>query len=326
MLISVIIPTKQRPLPLHDAVQSILRNTYQSFELIIVDQSLDDASATMLASCCLDPRLRYLRNRRPGVGAASSRNLGIAASNGEIVTMTDDDIEAPPNWLELIAAEFRADPELDFITGRLTAPPYDPATGYTPEFNAWTGMPRWRLPIHASGANFSMRRRLLDRIGGYDELCGPGSRLGAIDDTGLCWRVLRSGARYKICPHIEVIHTHGFRPHPAGQELLDRYQYGNGGAFGRLARQGDRFAGMWFLGREVKQIMRAILATIRGDRHALRHSQLRLRGFWNGFRLPPYEGFVSGRQLQQLRELALAAEIPLDSFSQPSRHQIVASQ
>lgn len=314
MLISVIIPTKQRPHSLYDAVQSVLRSTYQNFELIIVDQSTDNASAEVLTNFRHDPRLHYLRNQRPGVGSASSRNLGIAFSSGDIIAMTDDDVEVRPDWLELIAAEFRADPDLDFITGRLTAPPYDPTTGYTPEFNAWTGMPRWRLPIHAAGANFSMRRRLLDRIGGYDELCGPGSRLGAIDDTGLCWRVLRSGARYKICPHIEVIHTHGFRPHPAGHALLARYQYGNGGAFGRLARQGDLFAGMWFLGREVKQILRAIPATIRGDRQALYYPQLRLRGFWDGFRLPPYEGFVSGPQLRQMRDLVRAAEVSLDDF------------
>ncbi len=300
MLVSIIIPTKQRPQALYDAVQSVFRSTYQQFELFVVDQSPDDSSAIILEPFCSDPRFHYLLNRRPGFGAASSRNLGIAASHGEIIALIDDDVEVTPNWLEQIVTEFSADPELDFIAGRLTAPPYDPKQGYTPSFDAWPELSRWHFPLHASGANFSMRRRLFDRVGGYDEFCGPGSRLRASDDTDLCWRIVRSGARYKICPHIEVIHTHGFRPRDEAEALFARYQYGNGGNFGRFTRRGDLFAGAWFLAREVKHIVGALPTVLRGDRREWFYSKQRLRGFWDGFRLPPNEGFVSGAQLRQM--------------------------
>ncbi len=311
MLVSIIIPTKQRPQPLYDAVQSVFRSTYQHFELFVVDQSPDDASALILAPFQQDPRFHYLLNRRPGFGAASSRNLGIAASRGEIIALIDDDVEVQPDWLSQIVAEFSADPALDFIAGRLTAPPYDPDSGYTPAFEAWPYLSRWHFPLHASGANFSMRRRLFDRVGGYDEFCGPGSRLRASDDTDLCWRIVRSGARYKICPHIEVVHTHGFRPRAEAEALFARYQYGNGGNFGRFTRRGDLFAGAWFLAREVKHILHALPATLRGDRRELFYAGQRLRGFWDGFRLPPREGFVSGEQLRRLRANAQAAEVQL---------------
>ncbi len=306
MLVSVIIPTKQRPQAVRDAVQSVFHSAYQQFELFVVDQSPDEASESILAPFRSDPRFHYLLNRRPGFGAASSRNLGIALSRGEIVALIDDDVEVRPDWLSNIVAEFEADPELDFIAGRLTAPPYDPAMGFTPSFDAWPHLPRWHFPLHASGANFSMRRRLFDRVGGYDEFCGPGSRLRASDDTDLCWRIVRSGARYKICPHIEVIHTHGFRPRAEAEALFARYQYGNGGNFGRFTRRGDLFAGAWFLAREVKHILRAIPDALRGDRREFFYAQQRLRGFWHGFRLPPSEGFVSGAQLRQMSAAALA--------------------
>lgn len=310
MLVSIIIPTKQRPQPLYDAVQSVFRSTYQHFELFVIDQSPDDASARILEPFWRDLRFHYLLNRRPGFGAASSRNLGIAASRGEVIALIDDDVEVRPNWLEQIVTEFSADPELDFIAGKLTAPPYDLASGYTPAFEAWPHLSRWHFPLHASGANFSIRRRLLDRIGGYDEFCGPGSRLRASDDTDLCWRIVRSGARYKICPHIEVVHTHGFRPRGEAEALFARYQYGNGGNFGRFTRRGDLFAGAWFLAREVKHILRAIPAALRGDRRELFYTTQRLRGFWDGLRLPPDEGFVSGEHLRRLRVNARAAEVP----------------
>ncbi|MEF3273248.1 MAG: glycosyltransferase [Chloroflexus sp.] len=310
MLVSIVIPTKQRPQALYHAVQSVFRSTYQQFELFVVDQSPDDSSAMILAPLRADPRLHYLRNRRPGVGAASSRNLGIAASRGEVIALIDDDVEVQPNWLEQIVAEFRADPELEFIAGRLTAPPYDPATGFTPAFDAWPHLSRWHFPLHASGANFSARRRLFDRIGGYDEFCGPGSRLRASDDTDLCWRIVRSGARYKICPHIEVVHTFGFRPRAKAEALVARYQYGNGGNFGRFTRRGDLFAGAWFFAREINRLLRAVPTVWRGDRRELFYASQRLRGFWDGFWLSPREGFVSGEQLRQLRSVAQAAEVP----------------
>lgn len=300
MLVSVIIATKQRPKPLYDAVQSVFQGTYQEFELFVMDQSPDNASEMILSPFHSDPRFHYLLNRRPGFGAASSRNLGIAASHGEIVALIDDDVVVKPDWLAQIVAEFSADPELDFIAGRLSAPPYDRTAGYTPEFEAWPYLSRWHFPLHASGANFSMRRRLFDRVGGYDEFCGPGSRLRASDDTDLCWRIVRSGARYKICPHIEVVHRHGFRPHAEAEILFARYQYGNGGNFGRFTRRGDLFAGAWFLAREVKHLARALPALLRGDRREWMYSQQRLRGFWDGFRLPPNEGFVSGEKLRQM--------------------------
>ncbi|WP_298818387.1 glycosyltransferase family 2 protein [Chloroflexus sp.] len=311
MLVSIVIPTKQRPQALYHAVQSVFGSTYQQFELFVVDQSPDDESAIILAPFRSDPRFHYLLNRRPGFGAASSRNLGIAASNGEVIALIDDDVEVQPNWLEQIVTEFQADPELEFIAGRLTAPPYDPATGFTPAFDAWPHLSRWHFPLHASGANFSMRRRLFDRIGGYDEFCGPGSRLRASDDTDLCWRIVRSGARYKICPHIEVVHTYGFRPRAEAEALFARYQYGNGGNFGRFTRRGDLFAGAWFLAREGKHLARAIWSALRGDRRELFYAGRRLRGFWDGFRLPPGEGLVNGEQLRHMQSAARAAEVPV---------------
>ncbi|MBO9317753.1 MAG: glycosyltransferase family 2 protein [Chloroflexus sp.] len=298
MLVSIIIPTKQRPQPLYSAVQSVFRSTYQPFELFVVDQSSDDSGAVLLESFRSDPRFHYLSNRRSGFGAASSRNLEIAAGHGAIVALIDDDVEVTPNWLEQIVAEFSADPELDFIAGRLTASPCDSAQGYT--LYAWPGLSRWHFSLHASGANFSMRRRLFDRVGGYDEFCGSGSRLRASDDTDLCWRIVRSGARYKICPHIEVIHTHGFRPRDKAEALFARYQYGNGGNFGRFTRRGDLFAGAWFLAREFRHIVRALIAVLGGDRREWLYSRQRLRGLWDGFCLPPNGGFVSGSRLQQM--------------------------
>ena len=97
MLIPVVIPTKDRPRIL-TAVRSVLRGEHQDVEVIVVDQSTDGATVAALAQVD-DGRLHDLTNRRPGYGAASSRNLGLAYGRGEVLAITDDDVEARPNWL-----------------------------------------------------------------------------------------------------------------------------------------------------------------------------------------------------------------------------------
>ena len=91
-LVSVVIPTKDRPEAIFDAVKSVFESSYQRFELFVVDQSSGDATKAILQPFMSDPRFTYLENRRPGFGAASSRNVGIALSNGEFVAVIDDDV------------------------------------------------------------------------------------------------------------------------------------------------------------------------------------------------------------------------------------------
>ena len=100
----------------------------------------------------------YIRNHKPGIGAYTSRNMGIAMSQGEIVAILDDDVTAPSDWMANIVTEFDADPDLQFICGKLTAPPFDWRTEYVPTFdpeNTSEPLTKWTMPIFAAGANSS---------------------------------------------------------------------------------------------------------------------------------------------------------------------------
>lgn len=297
MQISVVIPTYQRPQTVAHTVRSIFAGSYESFEIIVVDQSRDEASRVALAGFMADPRFRYIKT--PRRGAAAARNLGIAAGKGELIVFTDDDVTAEAGWLTKIAAEFHAEPELAFISGALVAPEYDRSAGYIPEFTPSEGMSGWQLVLMAANANFAMRRDLFEQIGGYDELCGPGGLLKSSDDGDIVLRIVRSGARWKVCPHIQVTHTYGFRAGAQATALLDEYDYGNGAIFGRAARRGDLLAAGWFLAREAKLLLRGLTRALRGaDTPGL--TRTRLVGFWHGFRLPPHEHIPDLARLHSL--------------------------
>ncbi len=310
MLISVVIPTKDRSDVAVNAVASIYAGSFDDFELFVVDQSVGfETKDKMLSAFSTRSGFHYVANRKPGVGAASSRNIGIALSTGEIIAVADDDVTARPDWLANIAREFEADPDLHFICGKLTAPPFDWTKGYTPSFDAPVDISKYRMPIDAAGANFSMRRSLFDKIGGYDEWCGPGSKLRASDDGDIAWRIVRSGAKWKACPHIEVEHTFGFRDSPDGKSLLQRYQLGIGGNFGRFVRRGDLFAAAYFYQWQFNDTVHGIrlLMNGRGD-NGLGWVRDRIKGFFRGVMLPANGGFVRGDDFAKIREELSEAE------------------
>lgn len=103
---SVIIPTFNRPEMLFRAVSSVLSQTYQSFELIIVnDGSTCDYSVVL--DRIHDPRAIVMDCRQQG-GAAVARNKGIEASSGAYVAFLDDDDEMHEGFLQSTYDAFRS--------------------------------------------------------------------------------------------------------------------------------------------------------------------------------------------------------------------------
>lgn len=94
----MVIPTKNRPELVGRAVQSALRQTLSSIEVLVVVDGRDDATSQALALVD-DPRLRVTALPE-SVGAQEARNIGVKASTGRWVAFLDDDDEWLPEKLE----------------------------------------------------------------------------------------------------------------------------------------------------------------------------------------------------------------------------------
>lgn len=118
-MISVVIPTRDRPARAAEAIASVLRCDYPSdrYEVILVDNrpdgaaDLDGATTGTLA----DDRVRVLHEPVPG--GANARNTGMANARGEIVAFTDDDVVADRDWLMTIARGFDGRPGVGAVSG-----------------------------------------------------------------------------------------------------------------------------------------------------------------------------------------------------------------
>lgn len=89
-LISCVIPTHNRASKVVNAIESVLSQTYQNIEILVVDdQSKDHTKEVVEAVCQKEKRVRYLLN--PNKGANNARNFGITNARGEYIALLDDD-------------------------------------------------------------------------------------------------------------------------------------------------------------------------------------------------------------------------------------------
>jgi len=98
--VSVIIPTYNRAHLVGRAIQSVLNQTYQDFEIIVVDDgSADNTKEVIKKFQEQDKRVKYIRHEK-NRGGSAARNTGIKASRGEYIAFLDSDDKWVPGKLE----------------------------------------------------------------------------------------------------------------------------------------------------------------------------------------------------------------------------------
>jgi glycosyltransferase involved in cell wall biosynthesis len=114
-LVSVIIPTYNRAYILGRAIQSVLNQTYDNWELIIVDDGSTDETKALVDKFT-DKRIKCLAKKNEGPSKA--RNYGIAHANGKWVMYLDSDDELLPPCIEVMMEYADKNPRAVFAIPR----------------------------------------------------------------------------------------------------------------------------------------------------------------------------------------------------------------
>ena len=158
-LVSIILPVRNAERFLTQALASVQAQTYQHYELIIVDGESTDNTAALARAA---PGARFLP--QTGAGLANAWNTGLANTRGELVSFIESDDRWRADKLALQATYLTQHPELQYVTARVQLF-LEPGCPRPPELNpaAFEGSHAGRMP-----GTLMARRTLFDQIGGFE--------------------------------------------------------------------------------------------------------------------------------------------------------------
>jgi glycosyltransferase involved in cell wall biosynthesis len=113
--VSIIIPTYNYACYLEEAIQSVLSQTYQDFELIICDNQSTDNTEELVQKYLCDPRIHYYRNEC-NLGATRNWNRGIQYAKGKYLKFLCSDDKFHPLLLEQFVHIMEENPDVSLVT------------------------------------------------------------------------------------------------------------------------------------------------------------------------------------------------------------------
>ncbi len=190
-LVSVIVPTHERPEQLMRCLCSLLALHYPRYEIIVVDNAPSTQKTFLLCQPLFTDSeipVRYVREDRQG--ASWARNAGINVAQGEILAFTDDDVVVDPHWLTELVRPFFLDRNVACVTGLVMPLQLDTAAQFW--FEEYGGFHKgfsrriFDLGLHCiksplypynlgsigTGASMAFRASFLRQIGGFDPALG----------------------------------------------------------------------------------------------------------------------------------------------------------
>lgn len=205
MYFSVVIPVYNRPDELRELLESLTRQTYPDFEVLVIEDGSTHSSESVVAAFALKLPLRYFVKENTGQGF--SRNYGFDRATGDYLVVFDSDAVVPPAYFERVSTYLQTH-ALDAYGGPDAASPdftaIQKAISYAMTSPFTTGGIRGRKQ-NAGGVflprsfNMGLSRKTYLETGGFAK-----TNLG--EDMELSTRLIRLGYRVGLIPDAVVYH------------------------------------------------------------------------------------------------------------------------
>ena len=261
--VSVVIPTKDRPQDLLDAVRSILAADALPAEIVVADQSSGERAQLPPAG-----GVDVVHLELESVGVSRARNEGIAAASHDVLVFTDDDVLVERDWLARLVDPLLAAEPRTATTGGVHAASDDghsPSRTHRTQPEVFTGRP-FCDPLFSN--NMALRRQAFEEVGGFDERFGAGAPFSNAEDNDLGYRLLEAGYEIVFVPEAILYHR-GARRGRALARLDFSYGRGQGAFYAKHMSWSDRHM-LRRMGRNARYRLRRLAPALRGDRGALR--------------------------------------------------------
>ncbi|MBI4881599.1 MAG: PIG-L family deacetylase, partial [Planctomycetes bacterium] len=196
--VSAVIATWNKRDDLRENLRALERQTIPPAEIIVVDNCSKDGTADMIREEF--PEVRLLSSSSDQTGACETFNMGFKAATQPYVAIMDDDVVAPPAWLETLVRRMEQEPpSTAMISSKVVEP------GMPDEFIRSERVNRERYMATFRGCGTLARSEVLRRAGYYDEVFFIYG-----NERDLAARVLGLGCRILQLPDAEIFHKTPF--------------------------------------------------------------------------------------------------------------------
>lgn len=209
MKVSVVVATYKREEPLKRALESLAKQSFSDFEIVLVDDNAQEAWNAKVQSIVeefyrANPliTLNYIKNE-VNLGSAKTRNKGIATAQGKYITFLDDDdiylenkIQKQVAFMEENNLDYSVtDLDLYFDNGKLSEHKKRDFIKSTDSESLF----RYHLMYHITGTDTMMfTKEYLEKIGGF-------APIDVGDEFYLMQRAIENGGRFGYLPECDVV-------------------------------------------------------------------------------------------------------------------------
>ena len=204
MRYSLIIPVYNRPEEVDELLDSLTRQTFRDFEVIVVEDGSQERCEAVAGKYADRLDIKYLE--KPNSGPGQSRNYGAERSQGEYLIVLDSDVVLPEGYLEAVERELKENPCEAFggpDRAHESFTPVQKAINYSMTSFFTTGGIRGGKKkldkFYPRSFNMGIRRDLYEQLGGFSNM-----RFG--EDIDFSIRIFKSGARCRLFPEAWVWH------------------------------------------------------------------------------------------------------------------------
>ena len=224
-MVSLIVATRGRTSELRRLLDSLAAQTYQPFEVIVVDQNRDELVAPVVSEFVHKLALLHVRSNTSGHAAAN--NVGLGLCDGDIIGFPDDDCWYPRDLLRRVVDLLEEHPEWQGVAGCEAAANH---AGKNLRFDQEAGQVTHRniFRRHISFSQFFRSANLVDLF--YDERLGVGAGTiwGSGEETEYLLRFIERGHFVQYEPSLAVNHRDWGRGPYTRAAIVKAHRYGMG--------------------------------------------------------------------------------------------------
>ncbi len=218
---SIILPTYNRLSQLKRALQSIFKQDFGDYEVVVVNDGSNDGTDLYLKSLTL-PKLKWIFQDNKGPAAA--RNAGIKIAKGKYIVFTDDDCVVPLDWLSSFSKIFKntgADITGGAVKNCLANNFYSELSQEVTNFFVGHLNRTEKQTTFLTSNNIAYKADVLKTVGGFDErFRSPGG-----EERGLNHKIISQGGKAVFADNITVDHYHEMN---VKRYLRQQFNYGKG--------------------------------------------------------------------------------------------------